>query len=384
MSWWINIGDLDPEQQNVIALAKNGRYLLIGPPGSGKTNLLLIRAEYLIRSGSPNVHVLMFNRALHEFVVRGGSVYDVPADRIHKIITWQLKLLSEHGYEFESDEQDLLKWRKQLASRVLEMINENPALEGHVDTILVDEAQDCLEEEVQVVLKCARNVCFAGDNRQRIFSAKSQIDVLKDELEVVELTTHYRVGHSICQVADLVAKAAGLETIGSTCNYTGPIPSAAFLPCDSVDEQIEKILESVAVQLKAFPGELICVAAPRKVDVEKLEEAFAASGLSDKVLPHRVSGVDDESRQIYIAHLQEIKGLEFRAVHLAMMENVPKLGPNQRRITYTAITRAKTSLGIYFTGRIPPYLEEGRAAIEPPPKKPSLSELLPGGKGKLK
>jgi hypothetical protein len=76
--------------------------------------------------------------------------------------------------------------------------------------------------------------------------------------------------------------------------------------------------------------------------------------------------------------------LEFRAVHLAMMENVSKLGPNQRRITYTAITRAKTSLGIYFSGRIPPYLEEGRAAIEPPPRKPSLSELLPGGKGKLK
>lgn len=384
MSWWIDIGDLDPEQQEVIALDKDGRYLLIGPPGSGKTNLLLIRAEYLIRSGSPDVQVLMFNQPLHEFVVRGGSVYEVPADRIHKIITWQLRLLAEHGYDFESDEADFIEWRRLLALRVLEMIADIPALEGHVDTILVDEAQDCLEEEVEVVLKCARNVCFAGDNRQRIYNAKSQMDALKDKLQVVELTTHYRVGHVICQIADEVAKAGALELIGSTCNYTGPVPTAAFFPCDSVGEQIEKIIKAVAVQLKAFPGELICIAAPRIKDREALEEALAASELSDKVLPHRTSGDDDEAKQIYIAHLQEIKGLEFRAVHLAMMENVSKLGKNQKRITYTAITRAKTSLAIYFTGGIPPYLDGGRAITEPPPKKPALSELLPGGKGKSK
>ena len=47
MSWWFDISDLDEDQTDVIELPPDGNYLILGPPGSGKTNLLLIRAEYL-------------------------------------------------------------------------------------------------------------------------------------------------------------------------------------------------------------------------------------------------------------------------------------------------------------------------------------------------
>lgn len=55
MTWWLDITDLDDDQKSVIELPPTGNHLIIGPPGSGKTNLLLIRAEYLIRTGLPNV-----------------------------------------------------------------------------------------------------------------------------------------------------------------------------------------------------------------------------------------------------------------------------------------------------------------------------------------
>ena len=71
MTWWLDITALDEDQKNVIELPATGDYLILGPPGSGKTNLLLLRAEYLIGTGKPNLFVLMYNEPLHDFVVRG-------------------------------------------------------------------------------------------------------------------------------------------------------------------------------------------------------------------------------------------------------------------------------------------------------------------------
>jgi hypothetical protein len=64
------------------------------------------------------------------------------------------------------------------------------------------------------------------------------------------------------------------------------------------------------------------------------------------------------------------------------MQHLHRLGENQKRIAYTAITRAKTTVSIYFSGRIPGYLEQAQAEIEPPKPKPSLVDLFPKKKGK--
>lgn len=385
MSWWLDISDLDEDQKSVIELPSDGRYLLLGPPGSGKTNLLLIRAEYLIRSGVPNVFVLMFNQPLHEFVTRGGAHYDVPKEKIKKIMSWQLVLLREHGIELEEDESnDLDSRRRQISTRLLELIDSNTVLENHVECLFVDEIQDCLKEEVQVFMRCAKSLCFAGDNRQRIYSPESQIEQLKNTMEVVTISTHYRVGHEICTAADAIAKAAGLEAIGSTCNYSGPPSNVSFLSCASDEEQIEKIISSLKIQLAAFPGELLCVAAPRVEDRDWLMARLLESDVADNVLPHRVSGDEINSKSIYVANLREIKGLEFRTIHLALMEKISSLGKNQKRIAYTAVTRAKTTVTVYYTGKIPGYLEQAMVAVEPPKAKPVLKDLFPpkGGASK--
>jgi len=381
MSWWLDITDLDDDQKNVIELPPTGNYLILGPPGSGKTNLLLIRAEYLIRTGQPNLFVLMFNEPLHDFVVRGGVHYEVPATKIRKMLSWEIILLRENGIPFDDlPEEDLFAKRKALAEKVLDLLEEKPRLKKHLECLLVDEVQDCIPEEVEVFFRCAKHVCFAGDNGQRIFSSHSVIPMLQERLKPIELTTHYRIGHEICKVADTVGKSAGIPSILDTCNYRDPESKVHFFNCESDAAQTKKIIEDLSIQLTAYPDELLAVVGPRKADRDFLRSELEASALKPLILPHRRSGGDDPEQRIYVAHLLEIKGLEFRTIHLALMQYIHRMGENQKRIAYTAITRAKTTVSLYFTGKIPGYLEQAQVAVEPPKPKPPLEDLFPKNK----
>jgi superfamily I DNA/RNA helicase len=378
MSWWLDISDLDQDQKRAIDLPPKGNYLLLGPPGSGKTNLLLIRAEYLIRTGLPHVFVLMFNDSLHDFVVRGGAHYDVPPQKIRKILSWELVLLRENGVNVdELQDESLVETRRKIARSVLDLLAKRPALVGHVDCLLVDEAQDCLAEEIDVFFKCAKHVCFAGDPKQRIFSTDNALEIVDGMAKTIELKTHYRIGHEICRAADAVGLAAGFEPIEPNCNYKGPESKVHFYNCSADADQFSRIEKTLKVQLTAYPGELLAVAAPRKADRDAVRAYLETTSLAKHLLPHRESGSHDADQRIYIAHVQDIKGLEFRALHLALMQHIHRLGENQKRISYTAITRAKTTLSIYFTGNLPGYLEKAQVAVEPPKVKPALADLFP-------
>lgn len=379
MSWWLDISDLDDDQKDVIALPPEGKHLILGPPGSGKTNLLLIRAEYLIRSGHPNVFVLMFNEPLHDFVTRGGATYDVPSSKIRKMLSWEIYLLRENGVKVDDldDDADLSVKRQLIANKVLDLFDANPHLENHLDCLMVDEVQDCIADEIKVFSRAAKNICFAGDSRQRIFSADDVIADLQKTLTVTTLKTHYRIGHEICRAADAVASAAGFPLIEPDCNYKDAEARVHFVECASDDEQFQQIIQTLKVQLTAYPGELLVVAGPRKADQEQLRFVLDNSELAANVLPHRRSGSDDPEQRIYVANLTEIKGLEFRTAHLALMQHLYKLKEHQKRIAYTAMTRAKTTLSIYFSGKIPGYLEQARVAVEPPKPKPQLQDLFP-------
>ena len=225
--------------------------------------------------------------------------------------------------------------------------------------------------------KCAKHVCFAGDSRQRIFGTHDVIPTIQSRVETIELKTHYRIGHEICRAADVVGKAAGFSSILETCNYKDAESKVHFVPSSTDEEQIKKLIDGLTVQLTAYPDELLAVVGPRKQDSEFLREQLEASILAPLILPHRNSGSDDPEQRIYVAHLLEIKGLEFRTIHLVRMQYLHRLRESQKRIAYTAITRAKTTVSVYYTNKIPGYLEQAQVVVEPPKPRPPLQDLFP-------
>jgi len=72
-TWWLDIADLDDEQRQVIELPKDGSYLIVGLRGRESEPTAPSSGISLGCSGGANVQVLMFGRALRDFVSGGAA-----------------------------------------------------------------------------------------------------------------------------------------------------------------------------------------------------------------------------------------------------------------------------------------------------------------------
>src|SRR5262245_55073045 len=120
-AWWIGESDLDDDQKDVISLAAEGNHLVLGPPGSGKTNILLLRANYLTLSGKPNIAIVVFTRTLRKFIASGGREYDFSPDKIMTCNKWQRDVLHQYGVAIDPPE-DFAEQRKYLSEQVRELV----------------------------------------------------------------------------------------------------------------------------------------------------------------------------------------------------------------------------------------------------------------------
>jgi superfamily I DNA and RNA helicase len=113
-TWWVDPSQLDDDQKQVVALPPDRDHLITGPPGSGKTNLLLLKATEIVRMGKPNVLILVFTRTLREFVASGVSHYAFGAEKIKTFAGWTSQFLREEGVEPETDANFEAQRKKQV------------------------------------------------------------------------------------------------------------------------------------------------------------------------------------------------------------------------------------------------------------------------------
>jgi superfamily I DNA and RNA helicase len=83
---------------------------------------------------------------------------------------------------------------------------------------------------------------------------------------------------------------------------------------------------------------------------------------------------------VCICSLHAAKGLEFRTVHLVGADGFPVFRDRQKRMSYTAITRAKTSLDLYSVDPLPGYLAQAIYDANPDPGPPDLDAVFGGKK----
>ena len=380
-SWWTRPDQLDDEQKDVVALAIDGSHLVVGPPGSGKTNLLLLRAAYLQARGRNNFVVLTFGRVLKEFLVNGTDAANVDAARIKTYSAWAGEILRENGVDVP-DQGNFDELRKALLAG-LSTLSDDVIEDYRLDYILLDECQDYTVEELRQVMRFSEFIFAAGDKNQRIYQANGVLDLLEGECDTTNtLTYHYRNGLKVCRLADgirsLVGDRRGLEASSQYDEVAAPSEVTPH-PSEPLEAQIERALPIIADQLRAYPTSIIGVLCPLKRDLRTVWEAMSRSYLGGQVqLQMFESGYAalDPDRRILVGTVHGAKGLEFRAMHILATEGIGRFPRNRNRIAYTAVTRAKTSLGIYRSSGLIGPLENGLAALHAPAARVELDSLF--------
>jgi superfamily I DNA/RNA helicase len=373
--WWVQRDQLDKNQLDLVEnLPLDESFLLLGPAGSGKTNVLLRRAQFVRSQGVSNVLVMTFTRPLTEFVKTGcydGTKLIFPTSCVTTLESWIRSLYHKHGEELPDDPRNLMLWKKRLAAGALGFRNQDrlPLYES----LFVDEAQDLLEEEVQLLAQWSPVLFFAGDDRQRIYNGT---DGLREIRKLIQpdhervLPAHYRLAPEICRVADRILIPYGGDSLESTSHYNGPTPATVtFQPAGmSKNQQMEMAAAKLEQQIRVYgdrirEGDRLGVIV---ASIEDRENVFsylnARPNLRGKAKIIRAKddpsdGYDpsfDPDAPICILSVKGCKGLEFRAVHWLFCDEQMRYHTPEHY--YTVVTRAKTSLDVYYTKVLPEVL----------------------------
>lgn len=380
-TWWRTASELDEDQEKIMDLPADGSFAVSGPPGSGKTNILLMRAAYLHKS-SKNIVVLVMNRTLSQFIKTGASEYGIPPENIMTSRQLIAQLASEAGTPLTKG----LDWDagRAEALNILQNIGNKKSTKIY-DTILMDEAQDHSDAELTCWKSITRDIYLSADSRQLIYEGGSKDDSFSQLVDKsFVLKYHYRSALEICDLADKIGDSFSLPytRIAPTSRYPDSSPKSEISVVQApIQEQAEMIAEKVERQLRAYRGELIGIFCPNKKEIQFIAEYLSSTPIADKLT---IQLGDDgylemnPDRPICLSTLHGAKGLEFRAVHFAAADTVKVHRAQQKRLAFTGVTRAKTSLSIYHENDLPGYFQAACSPSKDEETPPNWRNVLNG------
>ena len=379
-SWWTQRSDLDPDQISIIEdLPLRENCLILGPPGSGKTNILLRRAQFVRLQKMVNVLVLCFTRTLAEFIKTG--CYDsngrqiFPPACVMTIESWIRFLYRQHGVSLPSPMDNLPSWKRKIADNIIGC-RENSSMPQY-NALFIDEAQDLMVEEIRLLYEWSPVLVFAGDDRQRLYREADGLDAVRAVVPLTErsLRFHYRLAPIICRTADRILTLQDRGTLEQTSHYTGPTPATVdnHGPCTK-NRQIQRAAEKLKRQIRVYAdlireGDKLAVLTARRVNRRRIFDYFEQDpdlrGKSQIIRAREGSDDDhnpsfDVDAPICIMTVHGCKGLEFRAIHWLFCDDLENYHDSE--VYYTVVTRSKTSLDLYYTSHLPQTLA---SACEP-------------------
>lgn len=360
-TWWVDPSQLDQDQRKVTQAPPERDLLIVGPPGSGKTNILMLRANY-VRSLGPRVLFLTFTRTLSEFLKSSPNIGrgdQIKSDEIQTFMGWAKRFLSERGATLPDDLDDFEESRRAYIAAV-EAVIDGQRIGRPYDAIIIDEVQDFRADELGLLRRLTEHMNAAGDARQSIFNHSEGLRTMEAiASETVRLSRHYRIGRNICDYADrILPPAQGDQPMiqGSNYDEAARQSSVETIACADLDEQYRRCIDNLRTQLRYINDEPIMVMArTRGVRDEfwtalQAEADLAARAMRQHQDAYQPFGPDSMIRVMTIA---SAKGSEARAVHILDAESLR----NKRELAFTAATRAKTEVKLYHSTSLPGHME---------------------------
>lgn len=341
--------DLSKEQDLIKDLPPDGRYLVVGPPGTGKTVMGLYRAA-MLKKRRRKAHLIMYSRLLTQYTQSAADEL-LLAGTVETFHSW-FPAFYWRNYYMRPPTTEPYRYDFDAA---LILINSRPR-PVEVDTdLIVDEGQDLPKQFYLLTTVIAENVVVFADENQRITDWCSTIAEIKAFgmfKDIHKLTRNYR---NTREIADLAAAF-----------YTG-LPSGIPLPPlrhgDAPVMRAHSNLMEFAERLRIYEQNNQDKAIGVFVPTSNVQRRLMTLLLDAGTVHPPQTYIGGQGRKavkvrfdvpgIIVTHYKSAKGLEFDTVFLPELQEImDDLSlPEIRMKFYVLVSRARDELYLSYSGK---------------------------------
>ncbi len=352
------ISELTDKQKEATAHnPKYGNLYVTGPPGSGKTVILLQRGMYL-KNRDVSVLVLVYNRTLKKYITELKGYERMDVDTWHHWIWQRYDRYPPQYAPFDYKWDEILRNEK----------NSNV----EYDVIMVDEGQDLPLDLYNMLRKLCKHMTIFADFNQKISNKengnsdvetgiKNILNAEDKKIKCVELFENFRNTESIHNFAEkylVINREAKTE-----CKN----PVIGDKPVIDFSLSKKQQLERIATHIENNPKEKIGIFCWNISEVNKIHlelNQFIAKEFKIQKYHNKLSWKEKNSLSFlyagaYILTYQSAKGLRFDTVFLVNFnkDNVPDIYDELlKQQMYVAVSRAKSLLNIFSSEPVPEIL----------------------------
>jgi superfamily I DNA/RNA helicase len=345
--WLLPRLELTPEQLRVVEMPPHEHKVILGPPGSGKTQVLIHRADYL--SGAYNLksdqyRVFVFTNVVKEYIKSGIQFLGLPEEVVSTFDHWCRLVYEEHISR-------RLPWRgrsidfAEVRSGVLKLYRDKPQLQKRLSFALVDEGQDLTPQVYEILSMAAQHITVFVDPQQKIFENGASEEFILDKLRLrkcnATLLGAYRNAPYVAQLASYF-----IDDKRKRDQYLAQINTEQKIrekPLCFVADDFQKEMDRLAemISQRQVMNERIGIIVPTNKQLYGFSKGLNERGVTiEKAVPRSSDGGCDFGNAMpKIATYYSAKGLTFDSVLL----------PRLTESSFSWIDEA-TRLRLFFVG----------------------------------
>jgi superfamily I DNA/RNA helicase len=358
-TWLLNQSDLSCEQEQIVKMPPQENGFVIGYPGSGKTQVLVHRAAYLVESQgiSPLNLKLFVSTDVLEGLIRSEIMrLDLPGEMVTTFDHWCRSFYVEHiSRDLPRVYLDGRVDYKKTHYAVLDALKRNGSLQKSLEYALVDDGQDLTPEVFEILSLAAQHVTVLADPQHKLCLDGASESFIMNKLGLSKgnffLQRDYRSSPVVAELASYFIDEENYRK--AFLSQIRNMQSSSKGPLCYVASSGEKELVHLSqiVQQKQIMKDRLAILVPTNSLVHQLAKALGDRGIeTEKAIAldaqnviHTPYDLSNDLPKITTYHMA--RGLAFDSVLMPQLaENAFAKIPSslRNRLLFGGITRASS------------------------------------------
>ncbi|WP_035587311.1 UvrD-helicase domain-containing protein [Hippea jasoniae] len=298
--WLIPFEDLTQEQKAAVKLSCLGNQLILGPIGSGKTQILIHRTGYLAKmmnAKSNRYRVFVFNNTTKEFIKSGLKLIGIPKQTVstfdHFCRLFYERYINTHLPYYQGwPDFELIR------KSVLDLLKRRKDLQKQLDFVLVDEGQDLSYDAYTILKLISKHITVLMDPSQKIFKKGIEKEQL---LEILNIKTSGFYLKQVIRSSPFIVKLASYFCTINNCDrqmllresklQSSITEKPSYFVADNYEEELDAI--ATVIKERMLNNERIGILLTTNASIKAMHQALLKRSIKAEPIIASYSAVYD-------------------------------------------------------------------------------------------